>query len=294
MDTAILSESLIIFGCGYIGCEIARRVKSIGWEVSALTRNTDTAANLKEMGVFVVEGNLHEPTWWNKLGPHEHIINCVGAFSPSQDGYRKSYLQGMESVVKWLKRASFRAKNLVFTSSSSVYPQIDHSLVDEKSDTSKASRRAQILLEAENLCLQATGKMAARSFVARYSGLYGPGRHLLVDKIRRGEAMQGSPLRTLNLLHRDDAASSVITMLRAPHEVQGGVFNVCDGQHATRGEIATWVAETLGVSPPEFIGAEEDRGPHRRVSNAKICSDLGWKPNFPNFQTGYQDFLASE
>lgn len=290
-----MSNSVIIFGCGYVGMELARRCLNLGWSVSALTRNPQKVAEAKDLGLHTVQGSLHESGWWDQLpGDFDHVVNCVGAASPSIDGYRDSYLNGMHSVLGWIKQNGSRVNNLVFTSSSSVYPQTDGSLVNEKSDTSGASERGQILVNAEQACLHASAELAKRCSVIRYSGLYGPGRHLLVDKIRRGDSMSGCPHRILNLIHRDDAASALLAILEAEDSVDGGIFNACDGQHATRGEISNWVADRVGVQAPEFIGASEDHGPNRRVENSKIKKVFGWVPQFADFQTGYEDFLASE
>jgi nucleoside-diphosphate-sugar epimerase len=290
-----VSKSVIIFGCGFVGMELARRCLELGWSVSALTRNPQKVAEAKDLGLYTVQGNLHESGWWDELpGNFDHVVNCVGAASPSIDGYRDSYLKGMHSVLGWIKQNGSQVNNLVFTSSSSVYPQTDGSLVNEKSDTSGASDRGQILVNAEQACLHASAELARRRSVIRFSGLYGPGRHLLVDKIRRGDPMSGCPQRILNLIHRDDAASALLAILEAEDSVDGGIFNACDGQHATRGEIANWVAGRVGVQAPEFIGAPEDHGPNRCVENSKIKKVFGWVPRFADFQTGYEDFLASE
>ena len=42
--------------------------------------------------------------------------------------------------------------------------------------------------------------------------------------------------------------------------VTGGIFNASDGQHATRGEIARWVAQRLNVPEPVFTGVGDTRG----------------------------------
>lgn len=243
----------------------------------------------------VVLGNLHTDDWWGDLdGEYDQVVNCVGASSPSLEGYRESYVAGMESIIGWLRLARSKASNLIFTSSTSVYPQTGGVLVDELSDTSGASARGQILLEAERSCLAHSRDFAMRSVVIRFSGLYGPGRHLLVDKIRRGEPMSGNPDRALNLLHRDDAVSALIEVMQADPLIEGGVFNACDGQHASRGEIVRWIADRFGAEVPEFIGAEEDDGPDRRVDGSKIRQVMKWVPKFPDFQSGYEDFLARE
>ena len=139
--------------------------------------------------------------------------------------------------------------------------------MDEESDTSSASPRGQILLQAEKICLSVTEKLAKQSSVIRFSGLYGPGRHLLVDKIRREEPMSGSPDRFLNLIHRQDAVSALLAIMQT--NIGTGIFNACDGQRTTRGEIARWVAQKVGVGIPGLLMLIRI-GAHRRVDNTKL------------------------
>ena len=208
-----MSKSLLIFGCGYVGLELARQSIELGWSVTAFTRNQQTAEKAARIGAKSVTGILQDKEWWGRLSlNYDYIVNSVGAFSPSLEGYQQSYLMGMQSIIDWLDQTNGRVKNLIFTSSSSVYPQTDGSLVNEESENYEVSERGKILLNAERVCLQASGKLATRSFVVRLSGLYGPGRHLLVDKIRRQEPMSGNPDRVLNLTHRDDAVSAVLAV----------------------------------------------------------------------------------
>jgi len=293
LDTGTLKKSVLIFGCGYIGLELSRVCLEKGWSVSAFTRNQEAAKTAEGMGAQAYTGNLESDQWWGEIPPgFTYVVNAVGAASPSVQGYEQSYLRGMRSMLGWIDHGKQELDALVFTSSSSVYPQTDGSLVTEESSSAGVSERGKILLAAERECLEGVPQLCRSRKVIRFSGLYGPGRHLLVDKIRRGEPMSGCPNRFLNLLHRDDAVSAILSALDAPPG--SDVFNACDGQHATRGEISKWVAQRVGVQPPEFIGASEDRGPHRRVANSKIMQRLGWCPRFPDFQSGYEDFLASE
>jgi nucleoside-diphosphate-sugar epimerase len=294
LDTDPLSKSLLIFGCGYVGLELAKQSLELGWSVTGFTRNTQTAKRAEELGANSVIGNLQDHDWWSRISPDfDHVVNTVGAYSPTLEGYQQSYLLGMQSIAEWMEQTAVHCKNLVFTSSSSVYPQTDGSIVDEGSDHDEVSSRGQILLDAEQVCLSVSPDLAARKSVVRLSGLYGPDRHLLVDKIRRQEPMSGNPDRILNLTHRDDAVSAILAVLRAGDDFDGGIINASDGQHATRGEIVRWVAEYLNLPPPEFEGIDQDHGPNRRVDSSKIKQLLGWSPRYPTFQSGYQDFLAS-
>ena len=64
------------------------------------------------------------------------------------EGYDASYRKGMRSILEWLDKAKKPIEALLFTSSTSVYPQTDGSLVTEQSNH-EVSERGKILLEAE-------------------------------------------------------------------------------------------------------------------------------------------------
>ena len=210
-----MNKSLVIFGCGYIGLALAKECVDLGWSVTALTRNPESARNAEEVGAHSILGNLQDDHWWSKIPKGvDHVVNCVGASSPTVEGYQESYLQGMQSIIHWIKQRADPVRSLIFTSSSSVYPQTDGSLVDEESDTSGASARGQILLSAEKLCLPRTLAQLQPVRGSSIFGLYGRTEHLLVDKIGKRRPMSGSPDRILNLLHRDDAVSSILAFLQ--------------------------------------------------------------------------------
>ena len=58
---------------------------------------------------------------------------------------------GMQSIIDWLDQTNGRVKNLIFTSSSSVYPQTDGSLVNEESENYEVSERGKIFLMEKGL-----------------------------------------------------------------------------------------------------------------------------------------------
>ena len=295
MKDSCLKTKIVIFGCGYIGTRLAELCLEMGWEVTALTRNSTTADLLSAKGVNSVVANLKDKDWHRLISREQnYLVDCVGAAKPTLEGYESSYRMGMQSILEWLEGASKPVDALLFTSSTSVYPQIDGSLVTEKSGHSGASQRAEILLDAENLCLNAMPDKVSRSYVLRFAGLYGPDRHLLLNKVIKGEMMNGASHRILNLLHRDDAASSIISCLQDQTAQTGTVFNVSDGRHATRGEIVQWLADKMNLQNPGFDEREVTSLPNRKIDNSKIKKSLGWSPKFPGFESGYQDLLASQ
>ena len=78
--------------------------------------------------------------------------------------------------------AAFPAAKPLFTSSTSVYPQIDGSTVDESSDASPDKDTGSLLRETEELVV------AGKGIVARLAGIYGPGRSFVLRNLLEGKA----------------------------------------------------------------------------------------------------------
>jgi nucleoside-diphosphate-sugar epimerase len=106
-----------------------------------------------------------------------------------------------------------------------VYRQDDGGKVDETSPVGGAPT-ADAILGGEHAVLT-SGFAKAR--VLRFGGLYGPGRHHLVDQLRRGDNVIGGRVdHFINYLHRDDAASSILAaIIGGPAGAR--VYNVGDG-----------------------------------------------------------------
>ena len=286
-----MSKSITIFGCGYLGQVLAGHCLGEGWRVSALTRNPETAEALRQKGVaHVVNAKLEGSDWHGQLDPtQDFVVNCVGAASRTLDGYRESYVNGQDSVRRWL--GAGKVGTMLFTSSISVYPQGGGVLVDETSPTHGASERAQLLLEAEDKCLSPSPSLG-RSFVLRLAGIYGPGRHLLIEKLKNGQTIGGNSARTLNLIHVEDAARAVLCCLNSGAENRGGTYNVSDGSHFSRGEIISWLASKLGLPATRFEENDTDGTPDRKVSSELIGKKLKWSPLYNSFVKGYESILS--
>ena len=282
-----MSNKLTILGCGYLGTALAEVCIGKGWEVSALTRNSETATKLRALGVSkVIESKIENDDWHTQLDPNQDfIVNCVGASSGDTDGYITSYIEGQDSVMTWLEQGS--VGTFVFTSSSSVYPQTGKRFVDETASSAGVSEKAGLLLAAEQKCFPSISSIG-RSFILRLAGLYGPGRHLLIDKIKAGEELSGNSDRVLNLIHRDDAVNAILSCLVSDDSNIGRIYNVTDGNHATRGQIASWIAENLNSGEPVFKEDDDENTPNRKVSNNRILDELSWSPKFSSYQSGYK------
>lgn len=287
------SRHLVIFGCGYIGGAVAEAALAQGLAVTALTRNPATAERLRAKGATVVVADLASDTWHRHvLAAPAWVLDCVSSGGAGTDGYRHSYVDGMTSILRWAENHG-RIGTLVYTSSTSVYPQGEGATVDETASTAAAGERPAILIEAERQ-LARSERACDRWFVLRLAGIYGPGRHHLLDQARAG-VMAGRGDHRLNLAHRDDIVAAVFACFQAAPGIRNEVFNVADDGAAAKSELVGWLAGRIGAPAPQFTG-EPAAGrravtPDRVIANGKAKSLLGWQPRFPTYREGYTEIL---
>ena len=285
---------LVVLGAGYVGAEVVRQGLARGLRVTALTRNAEKARVLAEAGAEVVVADLAGEAWHARLGEGaDFVLNCVSSGGGGPEGYRHSYVDGMKSVLAWAAKAP--VGTIIYTGSTSVYPQDGGVRVDETASVEETRAAGSPLVEAEDLLLAWTG---GRKFVLRLAGIYGPGRHYLLDQLRDGsDEVAGNGEYRLNLIHRDDIAGAVWAAFDAPAGVADGIFNVADDGATPKVEMTAWLAMKLGVPRPRFTG-EPAAGrrrvtPDRVIANDKIKRELGWRPVYPSFREGYAAILGA-
>ncbi len=287
-------RQLVVFGAGYVGGAVARSAKVCGMEVTALTRNAAKAATLQADGIAAIVADLADDGWHAAMPDRvDFVLNAVSSGGGGVEGYRHSYVEGMKSVVAWARAA--RPAALVYTGSTSVYPQDGGVEVDETSPTEPANERAAILLEAEQIALAAVCE-SLRVFVLRLAGIYGPGRHHMLDQITAGEVLAGTGEHRLNLVHLEDISAAIMKCFAAAPAIAGGVFNVTDDFPVKKHELAAWVAARLGQQVPRFdpslTGRRKGVMPDRVVLNQKLKNALGWRPRYPSYREGYETLLS--
>ena len=79
---------LVIFGCGYIGSEVARQAMARGMRVTALTRNAEKAQRLEAAGVNAVVADLASADWHGAIaGGADYVLNAVSSGGGGVSGY---------------------------------------------------------------------------------------------------------------------------------------------------------------------------------------------------------------
>ena len=286
---------IAVLGCGYVGAEFARQAKAAGHEVLGVVRSEASRDRLRGEGIAAEAFDLYAGDWALLPKQFDAVVYAASTGGGGPEAYALAYDVGVKRALAWA--ASVGAQAFVFTSSTGVYRQDDGRIVDEESVVGGAPT-ADAILGGEQAVLS-SGFAKAR--VLRFGGLYGPGRHHMVDQLRRGDHVIGGRVdHYINYLHRDDAASSVLAAVIAG-PAGARVYNVGDGHPVTKEALARWIAERLGQSAPVFdpsapAGPRVAKGgrtqPNRIVATGRIRSELSWMPVFTDVFAGLAPFLG--
>ena len=276
---------VVIVGCGDIGSRVAILLHQQGWLVHGLRRN---AARLPA-GILPIAADLNQPECpsdWPQQ-PIDYVVYAMAAQSMSEAGYQQSYVQGQRHMYSWLAQHQQQPKRVIFVSSTSVYGQSDDSWIDEQSPTEPKRWSGQIMLEAEQCALN-SGHPAT---VVRLTGIYGPGRNMLIERVREGYHAPHLHSYT-NRIHADDAAGLIATILQA--DAQGQVIEPVylgvDNEPVEQAEVVAWLQQQLHVSSVPGLVLQARSG-SKRCSNARARA-LGWQPKYSSYREGYAVQLA--
>lgn len=265
---------LLLIGHGFLGTAITREFRENGWDVTPVSLHG---------GDDSIACDIADPAAVAKLPAADFIVHCAASGRGGPEAYRHVYVDGCRNLTDL-----FPGTPLLFTSSSSVYAQTDGSVVTEESPAEPDRETGHLLREAEAITVAAGG------VVTRLSGIYGPGRSVILKKFLAGEAViEDDGRRFLNQIHRDDAARAIFHL--AVSGLRGEIFNLSDStplsQQATYQALAEIFSRPLPPSGPRDL--DRKRGwTHKQVSNAKLRA-TGWQPRFAAFTDAARDIVLT-
>lgn len=257
---------LLLCGHGYLGQAISRDFLAAGWDVTPLSRSGDDVSLACDLSSKADVAALTTKP--------DFIVHCASSGRGGVDAYQAVYFDGCRHLLDRFPRVP-----LLFTSSTSVYAQTDGSEVTEESPAEPDRETGKILRHTEDLVLANGG------LITRLSGIYGPGRSVILKKFLGGEAViEEDGRRFLNQIHRDDAAAAILHLAGIPG-TGGNLFNLTDSTPLTQLECYEKLSSLFHLPLPPSGPRDPNRKrgwTHKRVSNAKLRA-TGWEPRFASF-----------
>jgi nucleoside-diphosphate-sugar epimerase len=277
---------VLIAGCGYVGTALAAHLAGEGHEVWTLRRSLAAPPR----GVVAIRADLTDVDALRRLPPRlDNVFYTAAADGTDDRSYRSAYVDGLRYLLAALDGHPIR--RIVFTSSTGVYAQSHGEWVDEDSPAEPTGFSGRRLLEGERLLRLARFPAT----VVRFAGIYGPGRARLVERVRRGEAAipGGRPVYA-NRIHRDDCVGVMRYVMML--EDAEPLYVAADEEPAETAVVLRWIAERLGVPPPNVDPAEDGsrygRRSNKRVRSTRLLAS-GYRFRYPTFREGYGELIAA-
>jgi len=274
---------VLIVGCGDLGTAIATHLQK-SHEVIGL-RISDKPL---PYGMQTLQADVTKPntlTQLEKLSPHI-IIYCVSAGGQTDERYQAAYVAGLKNVLATqIQNASLQ--HVFFVSSTRVYGQITHEVLDENTPAIPADFGGERLLEAEN----ALKELPCKSTSMRLSGIYGEGRFYLVN-MSKDLSKWPPENHWSNRIHRDDAAAFIASMTNKAIQNQevADCYIVTDNMPTQQYEVLKWLAAKQNIDATNIRTPLATGG--KRLSNQRM-RETGFELQYPNYQAGYSHILKT-
>ncbi|MBX7156777.1 MAG: SDR family oxidoreductase [Verrucomicrobiae bacterium] len=273
-------KKLLIIGCGYVGQAVAKFFLEKNWKVTGWIHTENSAEILQSLGVRPYVGDVAKEESWQQFVTHfqpssfSAALYCAAAGRGEAQIYEQVYRRGMIHAMNYLSEKNF----LIFTSSTSVYPQNQGEWVTEQSEANPQTETGNILRATEQQVLTRQGA------VLRLAGIYGPNRMRMISNIKQSlQQNQEMPNRWINHIHRDDIVTAIDCLIQ---KQKRGIFNGCDNEPVPLHQIIAWCADQWQMPIPSWIQLAPEPSTHKRVNNTKM-RQLGWQPAYPTYREGY-------
>lgn len=228
-----------IIGMGWLGLQLAQRLKAESYEVLGTVSSKEKLDHIKAdfESVFVFNLNDYQDDELLQFNKVDYFILTI---PPSASA---NYAENMKRMITKLLNSAPTAK-LIYTSSSSVYGSKPRT-VTEDSETLPETNNAKEIVKIEQHLIH---QFESRSSILRLGGLVGKNRHPIKYLSGRSSLKKGKA--PVNLVHADDICDLILQLLE--NEQNSGIFNLCCTDHPTKETYYTWAAKQFQLPLPKF------------------------------------------
>ena len=283
---------LFLFGYGFSGRAMARRMRAQGWEAVATCRDAETAAKIAADGVRPVD-LTDRSTLVAALAQAQALLVTA---PPGPEG-----CPGLNALVGPMAEARAFPDWVGYLSTTGVYGDRRGGWVTEQSRLAAQSVEGARRVAAERDWWEIGRGMGLTVAVFRLPGIYGPGRST-IDRLREGRAQRiVAEGQVFSRIHVDDLTAGLAASIARPRA--GAAYNLCDDEPAPNSDVIAYAARLLGVAPPPEVKLEDAAlspaairfyAESKRVSNALAKAELGWRPAYPSYREGLGAILEAE
>jgi len=278
--------NIVIAGCGYLGRALGLSLSQAGHRVWGICRSSNLPAE-----IMPIQADVGEITV-DALPNTDILLYMLSPDVRDEMHYRSTYVENLQHLLGVYRQHSYRPKRFLYVSSTGVYEQRQGEWVDEKTPLAPVNPLNQILIEAETL-VQSVDWM--QSTVVRFSGIYGPNRHPLLDALYRGDARICTSKHYSNRIHLVDCVGVLMHLMRVI--TPAPLYVATDNEPTPINTIISWLSSKTGQPLPEgkISGSAEEfeRRSNKRCNNALLLHS-GYQMNYQNYHQGFLQILQEK
>ena len=284
------TKRVLIAGCGDLGLRVAQLLaieNSTNWSWGLRRQpNLDSTNDLPNF--TWIAADLTQPDTLRDL-PKDitHVLYTAAPNARTEADYRAVYREGLERLV--LAVAAPSLQRVLFVSSTAVYGAHGAQWIDEDTPTAPKSFNGRVLLETEQWLYKQNTQFETLSL--RLSGIYGPGRSYLLERLRTGQAT--APMTEshwVNRIHIEDAAAAVVHLMNLPNPKP--IYLVTDSTPLPMRVLYDALAKLVGGPTPPAGDAPASIG-SKRLSNARL-RDSGFTLKWPDSREGHAALMSEK
>lgn len=285
---ALANAKILIAGCGDLGIRLAQQLGNIDTAQVIGLRRTPLTTEVMPKNFQWLSADFNRTETLQSL-PKDitHIVFAAAPGTRTPADYQAVYVHGLQQTIQACASAALR--RVVFISSSAVYSDHGDLWVDETTPTAPKHFNGEVLCEAEHWLSSYGLRHQVQTISLRLSGIYGPGRNFLLDRLRLGQA--SAPLgdsHWVNRIHVEDAAAAIVHMLSLQNP--DSVYIVSDSTPLPMRALYEALAQTVGGPCPP-VGPAPAMVGSKRLSNARLVA-TGFKLKWPDSRDGYAAAIA--
>lgn len=273
-------KAFVTGGTGFIGQHVVRKLVERGYEVHALARSSQSAAQLSELGAIPVPGDITDAASMRDAMQGSDVVFHIAASYRIGASYRESMdainVGGTRKVLRLAHELG--VPKIVYTSTVGVFGDTEGELVDETyfSDGPFASEYERTKWLAHYKVALPLIEKGAPITIVMPGAVYGPGdTSMLAEVMRmfyRGFPTVPGPGSTVTYAHVEDIAEGHVL---AAEQGRVGESYILAGPAVPLGEMMDFWAYLTGKSAPRVgVPAPLVRASAPLLSAAGSFSDL--------------------
>lgn len=271
---------LLWIGAGDLAQRTMPYLDQNNWQTTAVNRQGN-AINFDH----TLAADVTKPETLANLPAATHIVYSATPGDRSPESYTAVYDVGLQNLLKHIDKSIL--ERFIFISSTAVYGPAP-TAQDERSTLNPPAFNGEALVKAEQFL---RAELGDKLTVIRFTGLYGPGRDFLFNRLRAGKvSINPATDNYANRIHIEDAARVCAHVLQLVEPAESYVGT--DSTPLAISELYTQAAQWLNAPAPAL---EPDAAySSKHFSNQRLIeSGTGFTFLYPDTLQGYKALILN-